>query len=459
MRDRFSTVQWVALTLVAAALVLWILLSRFPTDPKFEDEPLSYWLTPPHQSALAVRTIGTNGLPLLVSYLRRPFAGSQEVCFQSRALFGFQILGPAAAPVVPELVDMLYAGGNTAANALAFIGPPAVPAIVECLATNRNSKARKAEWARRNCLEALRMIGTNAGQAIPEVSLHLQTFGAAETLASIGRGQPNRVVPMLIGALTNAPVEQRRWIARFIAEFGGEARSALPCLQDLIRNTNYQDRIEASIAIRKVAPDVPDALAPVIDILNHGDVQAQDTALRALRAAASNATEALPAVIRVARTAPQLREPAFDCIVAIGKVDDDVLGLLTNEVMNVKSSVGYKELDRLMRMASRSPDALAAALMIDTTRQPLIKEQLKYDLQEFAREHPEIVAACLENRNDDVRYGAISFLQLSPPAFAGKALLRARSDKNARNRAAADEELVSLFPDLARQVGLKVPNR
>jgi hypothetical protein len=148
----------------------------FPSpEPQFEGRNLRSWLAraetlwfggseagqgcDQNQVDHAVREMGTNALPVLISMLESkdgaikehlvawsralphwPFHPTAAAQNQSRALLGFKILGPIAGPAVPALTELLrHSEGETAvlaSRALSRIGPAAtnaVPALVKNL--------------------------------------------------------------------------------------------------------------------------------------------------------------------------------------------------------------------------------------------------------------------------------------------------------------------------------------
>jgi len=144
-------------------------------EPQYEGRNLRSWLTraetlwfggaearpgyDQNQVDHAVREMGTNALPALISMLesrdgaikqhiislgrvfpRWPFRPTPASENHVRALLGFKILGPIAEPAVPALTKLLHRGEGEiavlASRALSRIGPAAtnaVPALVRNL--------------------------------------------------------------------------------------------------------------------------------------------------------------------------------------------------------------------------------------------------------------------------------------------------------------------------------------
>jgi hypothetical protein len=120
-----------------------------------------------HLAVQSMRAIGTNGIPWLLSELRKQYVPeklshqtNQEPPFtrlplslgsqyhQLRARAGFWALGEIAAPAIPRLVKLLEDQPEFAPSALAGIGAPALPALAEHLTnslTNMEAHGPRAQ--------------------------------------------------------------------------------------------------------------------------------------------------------------------------------------------------------------------------------------------------------------------------------------------------------------------------
>ena len=143
-----------------AALFLGPLWSR---EPVYDGVTLSAWLDQlwpmripwivrNERAVQAVRSIGTNAIPWLLTDLNAgrnrslnklerffiryrviPLA-NPAIC-QNRAMTGFAALGELGAPAVPELLRIVeeHSSHGPALLSLAYIGKPALPALAQCL--------------------------------------------------------------------------------------------------------------------------------------------------------------------------------------------------------------------------------------------------------------------------------------------------------------------------------------
>jgi len=154
----------VASGLALAVVAVIVVTSRGPTEPAHGGKRLSAWLDelsamtfpgecdPNTRPAQAVRAIGTNAIPWLLHELRAEgstlkwrfnqllerqtfikfrFAGSHTRL--RRACMGFAALGPMAEPAVPALLKLVENKPGYVPSALAYVGPPAIPALQQCL--------------------------------------------------------------------------------------------------------------------------------------------------------------------------------------------------------------------------------------------------------------------------------------------------------------------------------------
>jgi hypothetical protein len=160
--------------LVLAALVgvmLW--QARSLDEPRYGGKRMSAWLDEPSAlagdpnaaPAAAVRAIGTNAIPWLLSefkaggstlnwrlnqllekqrVIKYRFPFDQRVL---RALRGFYTLGPLAEPAIPNLLELVEAEPGCIPEALAGIGTAALPALQQCLTNTRSYRTSAGQFA------------------------------------------------------------------------------------------------------------------------------------------------------------------------------------------------------------------------------------------------------------------------------------------------------------------------
>jgi hypothetical protein len=246
------------------AALLWFILGSGPPEPAYQGKKLSSWLElvypkyPPvpgrahisdyKTASAAVKKIGTNAIPSLLSMLRATNAQwklelhkpSDSLKFwrinkapaevlNAEAAFGFQCLGADGKAAVPDIIKIYEARSSEsserwAAYALGAMGPSssqAVPALLRG-ATSANPQSRK------NSLIAL--AGMHA--------------------------EPELTVAALTNAFTDPEPDVRKWACNRFGLLGREAwdarARAMPALELLLRDSDPQVRQEAAFVFTNV---------------------------------------------------------------------------------------------------------------------------------------------------------------------------------------------------------------
>jgi hypothetical protein len=268
-----------ALIALAATFLLGaIFFLLLPSEPHYNGINLSTWLFRYYkwqqqisispdvdESQVAIRKIGTNALPYLlkwlpyqetaahkkwvstVYFLARRHADSNLVGWLNtsrrdlRSIYAataFRALGSEAAPAIPALTEMVtttnYAANATsirAIYALASIGDPAVPALVDCL-----SKPTPTFLCRIRIVELLGyepFQGEHPSERVPALLKCLQDeddrviLAAASSLGKLAC-EPDTVVPALQATIENRDTYAHSAAIGALGRFGPSARSALP---------------------------------------------------------------------------------------------------------------------------------------------------------------------------------------------------------------------------------------
>ena len=281
--------------LIVVGVVIFGFVSNYRSEPRYKGRSLSAWLRiyQRHESAddrreeaaEAVRHIGTNAIPYFLADLsyeqpswrrkvsleasRSPWAFRAWVSLmeardrRGQAELGFGILGPVATPAVPKLVSMMQDSrlSDTAAIALWQIGRPALPGVVAAL-TNRANPARQrmaAAWA-------LSLMGTNANETVSVLVGCLEDKQDASVAASacyaLGNVviDPETVIPVLTNALLASDLELRLTAIESLGNLGPRGKSAIPSLQNCLRDENPGIRNHASNALDRIDQKVPPEL-------------------------------------------------------------------------------------------------------------------------------------------------------------------------------------------------------
>lgn len=246
-----------ALVIVAVGILMaWAWMPKGPPEPEYAGRTLTQWLERLDSNsnntkvwdecADAIRQIGTNGLPLLLTLLEAPeepllrqvnalarrtgLAGSlvKDDSFKKwMARDGFQILGAQAQNALPELLAILSRCRTSddlcsVIESISWIGPtaePAIPAVVR--------------------------VARSGGQ--PE------RFIACRALARIAR-QPEISVPFLTDQLSHSDRNVRQLAADALVKFTTNAISATPDLIKLLDDPVTAVRQTATNSLRRIDP-------------------------------------------------------------------------------------------------------------------------------------------------------------------------------------------------------------
>lgn len=284
-RKRWAFV--VALLTVAIAVpMFW---SGGPKEPSYQGRSLSAWLDEWGQAynartnpaTIAIRAIGSNGLPLLLARVAKDQSPAQrdfwriaekvfprgrewnptniEIPRAVTAAEAINLLGVDAKPAFPKLTNLFSTGPHclAAGIALAGIGHDGVAVLLHAL--------NDQDWVRRYC--AATALG-EARSDLGEVVLALLELVKAEGQKNedyLVRGaagsalvrlhqEPDMVVRVFSELLTNSDDNMRIFGASLLAGLGADAKAAVPLLLKERNDTNTDVRESAERALRKIDP-------------------------------------------------------------------------------------------------------------------------------------------------------------------------------------------------------------
>jgi HEAT repeat protein len=258
--------------LAVCAAVIAVVVALIPREPKYDGRTLSEWIKdsaprrspdPEQTRAIeAVRHIGTNGLPCLIKWIgakepadwqikltransRLPrwirlrllpslFGFNSYKSYRRLALDGFLVLGPEAAPAVPDLLQIVASSpkGSPASGALESIGAAGLPPALSVLTNRANSAELRVAAAL--CITRIDpkvesgMVLSLMSQCIRNSKSGFRHI-AAGILAS-RRAEPELVVPILTSWLTNSDFNARFAATFGLGQYGERATSAVPAL-------------------------------------------------------------------------------------------------------------------------------------------------------------------------------------------------------------------------------------
>jgi HEAT repeat protein len=256
--------------LIVAALLgtagAWYLVREPPEVERTPEEAGDAWLdglysqNPREVEAATevVERLGPRAVPDIQATLRDEHSEAERL---KAALKACSIIGPAAAPAIPEVASVLAEPGLTAeaAVALSFMGRDAFPPLRDAL-TSTDPIVRR---------EALRSIGKLKGRAPLDAATVVPLLVAgmrdpdegvrtvAATYLGIIHERSEEAVPALIAGLSDRNPEVRVAAAVAIGSFGEEGALALPELRKAARDRNEDVAREAGRAIVKLQPAGP----------------------------------------------------------------------------------------------------------------------------------------------------------------------------------------------------------
>ena len=301
-RLRLGSLALVAIISIVTTLA-YVLLTR---EPVHQGKPVSDWFdqfntTNRSQAAIALREIGPAAVPVLLKKARSNDGVSLHDKVY-RTIYNKAPSGWKRRMSLPKPVDGIF--DYRVANALQLLGPAALPQLLEGMA-DHNSNVRltslRAVKLIRPKTESLvpaftRLVNDRDGRIRVEAILALHGIGPAKKLA----------MAELIGALNDSdrgprPNEfcfVRAAAALALGEIGPEAKSALPGLTRVLSATNSYTRIQAAIAIWRIAADTNMIPTLIAELDTTPDVPTCSWILSAFGEMGPVAKPAIPAMLR-----------------------------------------------------------------------------------------------------------------------------------------------------------------
>jgi len=343
---------------------------------------------------LGVPAVRQAAVPKLAALLK-----DNNPAIRERAARALGRMGPSAADALPTLLQAARTaeGAPAYADALAQIGPKALPALLDILQKN---KPEESKWVLRilhsfgppavpvlgealksnspevrvSAANALAEMGHEADAAAKPLFVLIKDSSPAVQAAAFGalvavHADSGRLKPLLQEALGDKSPEVRRAAAAGMAALGGAAALGVDGLVDLLSDDNPAGRIAAVGALGqlgdKAAPavkalvsrlDDPVLQSSIIDALGHiGPAAApavprlvemtkskkddqRTSILPVLTGIGPGAKEALPMIYEAVRdSAPDVRASAATALAAVETDNDKAIAVLAPLVRNTES--------------------------------------------------------------------------------------------------------------------------
>ncbi len=303
MRKRGKTLILLGcLLLVATTISLLLLRAR---EPHYDGRSLSDWYrlwatstktngpaAPLTQEAMeAIRHIGTNALPILLARVRHPDTPFQTAANQIVGLIpdrvvasgpfqntlgravhpgdrcidpiaAFWILGPIAAPAVPELKILIKSArprtAQTAAHCLAMLGDEGVLPLLAALADRTVPDRTRASVAQlfiySDALRGLKNISL-AAPVLADCALSSDPALAAAAITALGKvhTQPEIAIRALTNSACSANPMLRRLALTSLASYG---RQYVTILTPFLKDPDELVRRTATNYVKSLAPEL-----------------------------------------------------------------------------------------------------------------------------------------------------------------------------------------------------------
>ena len=465
-------------------------------------------------AALALGQMGPDAVPFLIPYLtdKRSAARSNAACALS-------IIGPAAkdavTPLIRRVKDRDWLARQCAAEALGSIRSEpqqTIPALMGSLKDKNFNVRRTAASA----LGAIRPTTPAAVDALA-CALHDKEGNvqheAAEALAKLGAAA-DRAVPTLAERLQSRamyvdghpgvcrPVAET--VARALGAIGPSAKSALPALLDLLRDTqgtfdrygpddrcdNCEARGAVAIAAARIAPHSDDLLCVLGQSLQDDAWIRADVAV-ALALIGPKAQGQIPSLLRLARsnsdsgnaltfacaavviesgetaTPDKMLAPVqmSECLSLLPRLSGEDHWALLRTALRRAGGLSRPAIPILIKMledpwTDRQDAALALAVFGPEARSaiPVLLAMLASNwgdsrqgaiaaLRQIASEDSALLLAGLKHPQAEIRSGVVELLRYFPGAVA--VVTEALADPSARVRLAALQSLAK-FKDSAK---------
>lgn len=258
-----------------------------PKEPSYNGRSLSFWLEEwgksynnrTNPATIAIRAIGSNGVPILLARLSEDespgklgfwqFVGkvvpeelnpiNQDITRAVTAAEAINLLGVEAKSAFPTLTNLFTIRSHrlTAAIGLAGMGHEGIAVLLEAL-TNQ-------DWAiRHNAAHALGEAGSDYDKVVPALIKMVKIEGNTQ-IDSLLRGaagsslvqlhkEPELVVPVFSEFLASPDANMRCFGASLLGGLGPDAKAAVPLLLKAHSDEDASVREMAEIAFKDIDP-------------------------------------------------------------------------------------------------------------------------------------------------------------------------------------------------------------
>jgi HEAT repeat protein len=307
---------------------------------------------------------------LTVATLRAALA-DPVITVRTQAARALGLLGPVAAPALPELFGLLRDPEETVrcqvAEALSQVGktrPETVAALVELLPD-------PSAVVRTCALKALGSLKQAASAVVPALLPMLQDReesvrqAAADAVGQIGVLHREHTATLIEG-LASADTTVRSETAEVLGTIGEAAAAATPALVEALTDPNDRVRAKAAEALGKIGEGAAEAVPSLVRALRDKDSWVSALAAEALGEMGETADDAIPALVRsLGHMNPQVRGHAAEALGKIGSAAAVAAPALETAAHDEEGSVRRRAIEALGEIGG------AAASMRNTVRAAL----------------------------------------------------------------------------------------
>lgn len=277
-------------------------------------------------SLLGSRPVRAAALPKLIALLK-----DNNPTVRERAARAIGRLGPDAASALPALLAATRAAGGAPvyADALAHVGPAALPALLDAL---QKGKPEESAWI----LKALRGFGAPAVPVLSEALKHDKPAvraAAASTLGSMGRDAADAVNPIFV-LTEDANPEVQAASLRALVALRADASRLKPLLQTALASQNADVRKAAAAGTAAFGGAAQLGVNGLLDLLDDEDAAGRLAAVQALGQLGAQAAPAVPALAAKLND-PALQSPAMEALGKIGPAAAPAVPRLLEAAQNV----------------------------------------------------------------------------------------------------------------------------
>lgn len=349
--------------------------------------------------------------------------------------------------LIKELESKDYNTRSDAVNALAKIGAPAVPAIIESLA-NTNSNVRKG------AVDALGNIGNARPEVVPALVRALTDRdsyvrkGAAEALGKIGA----IAIPSIINALADSDSFVRRGATEALGNIGTVTPEVVPSLINALEDSDGLVRRSAVESLGKIGPVTPDVIPSLKKMVGDGDFNVRKSAVEILekRNEMTADLKVKHYILDLSDNNSDIRKSAIEALNKIGPVTPEITNAIITALGDSDYSVRKISAEFLEKRGSMTAPLKAKKHILDLKYgNKAVRIRSVEALSKLGAVTPEVIPSLITAMEDkDMRDTAIEAIGLIGPDAkdAVPALTKALSDTDINVRTEAADAIGKIGP-------------